>query len=74
MPHCHGAGEFGGLAFQGSCGSSEPHDEHDFTEAERVCLGSPFDFIEAECGHVGPHEEHPLNTKPTMSNGDPTSD
>jgi hypothetical protein len=64
VPHCHGA-----LAevFQGKCGSAKTHDEHDFTEAERVCMGSPFAFIAASCGNVGPHEEHPLNESPVMT-------
>ncbi len=68
MPHCHGA--MAGV-FQGKCGSAEDHEEHDFTEDERVCLGSPFSFIEADCGHVGPHEEHLLHTKPTMLDEEP---
>jgi hypothetical protein len=73
MPHCHGAGEFGGIAFQGDCGSAEPHGGHDFTEEERVCPGSPFSFMEADCGHAGPHEEHPLNTEPTMLDEEPSA-
>jgi hypothetical protein len=64
MPQCHGA--MAGV-FQGKCGSGETHDEHPFAEEERVCLGSPFSFLEADCGNVGPHEEHPLNTPPTMT-------
>lgn len=68
MPHCYGAGEvMPGLPFQGKCGSAEPHDEHDFTEGERVCLGSPMSFIEADCGNVGPHDEHPINQPPVMT-------
>ncbi len=65
MSHCEGAFELTpGLVIQGACGSGELHDEHPFDEADKICLGSPAEFIEADCGHVGPHDEHPLNQPP----------
>jgi hypothetical protein len=68
MSHCHGSIElFPGVFTQGVCGSGEPHDSHDFTADERVCLGSPAEFIEADCGRPGPHGEHPLNEAPEVS-------
>lgn len=68
MAHCHGGGfpdPLFGLPVQGDCGSAKLHDEHDFTEDERVCLGGP-GFVETTCGVIEPHDEHPINTKPTL--------
>jgi hypothetical protein len=67
---CHGSKQTNPLfkfIMQGECGSAELHDQHPFTDDERLCTGSPFDFAEADCGRVGPHSEHPLNQPPTTA-------
>jgi hypothetical protein len=67
VSHCHGSP----AAFiEADCGDVGPHDEHEFTDAERQCLGSPAAFIEASCGHVGPHGQHPLNMDPPALDGE----
>lgn len=70
MLHCHGGGfpdPLFGLPVEGQCGSTDEHDEHDVTDQERVCMGSPMSFVEAPCGRGGPHGSHPLNEVPVIS-------
>jgi hypothetical protein len=50
--------------FQGDCGSATPHGEHDFTDADRICMGAPA-HVEADCGRPGPHGEHPMSEVPS---------
>ncbi len=60
MKHCHGSpADF----IQADCGDVGPHDAHDFTEDQKVCLGAPAG-VEADCGRAGPHARHPMSETP----------